>query len=104
MNRCAAFRAEICLCCPGLQPDCRITREQVRSRVLYLHSCHRMESGEAGYPRAAFQSIVRLIQEIVTRFRVGCNLIVTGSSVDHCPLHPDPRMCQRFPKLFRGHK
>jgi len=34
VNRCAAFLPEVCLCRPGLQPDCRITREQVRSRVL----------------------------------------------------------------------
>ena len=36
MTRCAAFRSETCSRRPGLQPDCRITREQVRSHVLCL--------------------------------------------------------------------
>ena len=32
---------------PGLQPNCRITREQVRSRVLCVAFCHRCSSCKA---------------------------------------------------------
>jgi len=57
---------------PGLQPDCRITGEQVRSHVLCVTPVTAWKVAKpVSLGKAAFQSIVRLIQEIVTRFRVG---------------------------------
>src|SRR6516164_4211540 len=54
--------------CPGLQPNCRITREQVRSRVLCVAFCHRCSSCKA--VTHSFDSMKR------DSIRYGCKLIV----------------------------
>ena len=72
MIRCAAFRFEIHASSSGLATGLPHYREQVRSQVLSVTPVTAWKVAKpVSLGKAAFQSIVRLIQEIVTRFRVG---------------------------------